>query len=130
MIQLLEEAIATLKHAQTFISSREKMHECDRALHQKTIDKLNEEIIRRNEIEKIKREVEDFIESKHRELVKEYEKSTDSDNSSLGEVIANFKKEQLHLHSVIISVCPICGEADFVAKSNECQNLDCKNSYL
>lgn len=91
MIQLLEEAIATLKHAQTFISSRQKMHKCGRDLHQETIDKLKKELTRRNEIEKIKGEAEEFIEIKNRELVEENEHTTGNDSSSLKEAIEVFK---------------------------------------
>jgi len=91
MIKLLKEAIASLEHAQVFISSRQKMHECGRELHQQTIDKLNTELKSREDIEKIKREAEEYLEKKYEALVESQEKCSGEGNGSLEEAIAKLK---------------------------------------
>jgi hypothetical protein len=95
MIELLEKAIASLKHAQTFISSREKMPECGRVAHQGIINKLTTELDRRKEIKDIKNGAMELIEQKFMESVNEDEiKYSDSNTNTLEEAIARFKDEQ------------------------------------
>lgn len=92
MIQLLEEAIATLEHAQVFISSRQKMHEAGRELYQETIDKIRSELKHLNNIESVKRQIEEQCEEKVRQLTDDEIKCSDGNNSTLEEAIAKLKK--------------------------------------
>lgn len=94
MIQLLEEAIASLEHAQVFINSKQKMYECGRELHQQTIDKIRAELKNLNNIESVKRQLTESLEDKYRELVEDSEKCSGEGNSSLEEAIAKLQKEQ------------------------------------
>ena len=95
MIQLLEEAIASLKHAQTFISSREKMHECGRVAHQGIINKLTTELDRRKEMQDIKNKATELIEEKFMEVINEDDiKCSDGNTDTLEEAIAKLKDEQ------------------------------------
>ena len=94
MKQLLEEAIASLEHAKVFISSRQKMHECGRELHQKTIDKIRVELKHLNNIESVKRQIEDQFEEKVRQLSDDEIKCSDGNTDNLEEAIAKFRKEQ------------------------------------